>query len=357
MNLTIDSASRSAEDLMRSVLREGEEIADEYPLVFDDRFDGRIVTARDDEELLSTCAFLVRELVIGPSRVRVGLIGSVATDPEHRRQGHGSQVLLKAEEELARRGCVFSLLWADEPQYYAGRGYVPIGAELNYVIHPEQASLLPDCDSARLAQPDDIERIHALYLAHSARVERSFDETRALLAGPGIETLVTERAGRAVAYSCLGRGGDLQTVVHEWGGDAEDVLALVHAHLDRQSVRRPLFMLVPAQAREVREYFELVGIRGAVGVLGMGKLLDVDRAGEILTEVAPQCTVLALAASEPALRVSGPSGQIDLDGPNLLLTLFAPKLDRGVVDVVESQTGLELGALPLAPFVWGLDSI
>ena len=54
--------SERAEVLMRSVLRDGAEIAGEYPLVFDKRFDGGVVTAGDEANIVSTCAVLSRRL-------------------------------------------------------------------------------------------------------------------------------------------------------------------------------------------------------------------------------------------------------------------------------------------------------
>jgi hypothetical protein len=42
---------------------------------------------------------------------------------------------------------------------------------------------------------------------------------------------------------------------------------------------------------------------------------------------------------------------------DLLGLLLPARGDRARVDTVEAETGLDLSALPLPAFVWGLDSI
>ena len=80
---------------MRTVLRGGDPIADEFPLVFRPEFPGRVVTLEESGSgVLATCAILVREARVGETRFRIGLIGSVATDSEHRGRRHASRVLV-----------------------------------------------------------------------------------------------------------------------------------------------------------------------------------------------------------------------------------------------------------------------
>ena len=358
MNVTIHEESAAAETLVCDVLRQGGPIAAEYPLVFDERFPGRLVAIEDDENgVLSTCAVLPRELVLPDARFRIGLIGSVVTHADHRGRGLSQEVLASAERSIAEAGGVFSLLWADEPEFYAKRGYVPIGTELDYVVGREAAHLLPDPTGMREARPEDSPRMHELYETHDVRVVRTPDETAALLAGPGIETLVRQRDGVVVAYSCVGRGEDLRDVVHEWAGSAEDALALLHGHMERLPADvEELIMMVPPQAMDVREYFELVRTPGARGILGMAKLVNVDAAGELLLRFTGGRGTVRRVDDE-RLMLMGPTGETVMYGEDLLLTLVAPKGDRGVVEAIERLTGLELPGLPLKPFVWGLDSI
>ena len=191
MNVATRDASASALSLMDRVLRAGESVALEFPLVFDPRFEGRVVTVEDDAgEVLSACAILPRELILPRAHFRAGLVGSVVTDPDHRRQGLAGRVLERAEGELASQGCLLSMLWADDPGVYLRRGYTPIGAEIDFPVPRQLAELLPDCAGVRDARPDDHAAMHELYATNPEHVARAPIETGALLSGPGIESLV-----------------------------------------------------------------------------------------------------------------------------------------------------------------------
>lgn len=358
MHVAVHESSQPAEALMRTVLRRGRPIAGEYPLVFDPAAPGRVVTVEDAPgTVLSACAILVRELVTPAARFQAGLVGSVATDPVHRGRGYAGAALASSEEVFAREDCLFALLWADDPAYYQRRGYVPIGAELDAMILPETVHRLPAADGIRPACPGDAAAIHALYVAHPERVSREERETAALLGGPGMTSLVLERDGGVVAYACRGRGEDLRGTIHEWGGGAEDVLALVRAQAEQEGRDhgQPLVLMVPPGRVELLVALERFSAPAALGILGMGKLVSMDAAARLLGELAaPSGRVETDGAS---VTVHGPNGSIELNEVETLLTLVSPRLDRSVVGVVEFQTGLDLAALPLSPFVWGLDSI
>lgn len=341
---------------MSRVLRGGRSLADEYPLVFGADFGARILTVESEEgELYSTCAALPRTLRVGELYVPMGFIGSVATDPEHRGEGHGTAVLARAEAWLAERGAAVAVLWADDAAFYETRGYVPFGSELDFVIEHAHAELLPAPVGVREACPDDAGAIHALYMEHEERVDRSFAETAALLRVPGMDLLVRERHGRVCAYAARGRGEDLAQVVHEWAGEAQDVLALTRAHLDRMGGGK-LVLMVPPSRVELARYFEIVEVPGMRGVLGMAKIVSLTATARLFERLGgSDCTCVPVGAA--GLRLTGPTGTIDMDPAQALLGLMPPRGDRSVADVLEDQTGLQFHTLPLDVFVWGLDSV
>jgi len=74
VDFAVCERSAAAEGLMRAVLRDGRDLRPEYPLVFQDGFDGRVVIAHEDEGAVrSTCATLVRDLVTPRATLRIGL--------------------------------------------------------------------------------------------------------------------------------------------------------------------------------------------------------------------------------------------------------------------------------------------
>lgn len=353
MAVRTHEATPAAEAMLDGILRDGSSsLAPEFPLVFGERAPGRLVTIEDEEGPVAGLALLERTLQCGALRVPVGLIGSVATDQRYRGRGLATAALAEAERALTAAGRAFALLWADEAEFYEGRGWSPVGTEVDHVLHPEHAQLLPDATGVRAAVLDDAPALHALYCAHTTRVERGLEETRALLQAPNMTTLVLERGGAPCAYVCEGRGEDLSGVLHEWGGAPCDVLALVRAHLER--LGQPLVLMSPRDAHGIFRYLAVLGIEAHVGVLGMGKLLSPEAAAAAL---GPACPDARVTATADGVRVHGPAGVTELDATQTLLLLVAPRGLREVVDAVAELTGADLSALPLAPFCWGLDSI
>jgi len=344
---------------MERVLREGATLAPEFPLVFGSNCSGRAVVAEENGAVWSSCAVLVRNLSVRGAPLRVGLIGSVATAVERRGRGLASAVLARAEEFLLGRGCTISLLWADSPEYYQRRGYRPVGAERDFLLTDEIAAKLPSSEDVREAEPADYEGMHALYTHHSQRVLRSMDETAALLGTPGMEVLVHSCGGKAQAYTCRGRGQDLAHVIHEWAGEPDAVLACIHASLERDGELPDgsgVFLMSPHGANEVSDHLRDLGIPSAVGILGMGKLLDVERAATLLVEAAASSLGWELDDRGGCLlKTRGRTAE--LTGGELLEILLPAAGRREPLEELERRLQTSFGGLPLDVFVWGLDSI
>lgn len=352
--------------LMERVLRDGGPIAPEYPLGLDARFGGRIVTIEEEGRVLSACAVLVRDFVIGTLSLRCGLIGSVCTAPEARGRGLATELLRRAEAELASEGCMLAMLWADEARFYDERGWRPIGAEVDFAFDPAQETRLAGESGIRAAALDDRGAIHRLYTLHRERVERSPQETAALLSSPGIETLVLQRERDVVAYSCRGRGKDFDRTVHEWAGSDRDVLALVREHMLRAKVRGehgPTFLITPPGAKSLHERLRGLGIRWNEGVLAMGKLLDIHAAAALVAQAAGSQAKLSIEAGigddqpDTLVVLEGPRARCELTPDDLLGLLIPARGRRLRLEEIERSSGLTLPALPLPLFAWGLDSI
>lgn len=354
--VTLDPAA-AALTLMQEVLREGRPLAQEYPLVFgpDDVASGTIEIIEQGGRIVSTCAWLPRQLMTPSADVPVALVGSVATDAECRGKGLGTQVVEHACANAAAGGAALSLLWADDPAWYQERGWIPFGSETIFVVDDTMAFLLPEPDGVRPAAEGDVEAIHDLYCLGDARVRRTLAETRALLGVPGMDVVVRAKDGKVTGYACMGRGEDLQNVIHEWSGTPEDVLPCVSL-LWRASKAERLFFMTPEVAVDFRCYFEFVKARGATGILCMAKLGNVEAMANVFDQATP-ADVEVTADGDDALVLKSPRGAIRLQNEEILLALCPPRGDRRVTDVVETDLVTPLEGLPIQPFIWGLDSI
>lgn len=353
-NMTREEA---ALDLMAQVLREGRPLAAEYPLVFGDDTNGHIEVLESDGEPASTCAWLERTLVTPACKVPVALVGSVATRSDLQGRGLGTAVLDLATKKAANEGAALSLLWADDPAWYQERGWVPFGTETIYVIDDTMSFLLPEPVGVRAARPEDVAGIHRLYANLPVRVDRTEDETRAMLGVPAMQVVVKEKDGEIVGYACMGRGEDLQQVIHEWAGRPEDALPCVSELWRTNSAQvERLFMMIPPTEADFLAYFDFVKARGAAGILCMARLGSTEAMARVFDEATPD-GVTAKASGPDTVDVTGPGGSIRLTDHQILLALCPPRGDRRVTDVVEQDVGVELPELPIRPFIWGLDSI
>lgn len=361
MNVLLENQERSALELMERVLRDGEPLAPEYPLVFQEPFPGRLIALGEGDDVRSACAVIVRDFLVEGTRIRGGLIGSVSTDPAWRDQGLATRLLIEAEASLQLEGCAFALLWAEDPTFYLRRGYGPIGAEEDFLIPSELARALPPTSGVRSMQAGDAAEIHRLYARHPVRVDRSVAETRALLTCPGMSTLVRERQGEVVAYACRGRGRDLVDAIHEWSGETEDVLALIRAHVEERFPTAPghLFLMAPTAAIDLCDRLTTAGAQAHRGMLGLGKVLDPIAAVALLDDRLGEEGSAELVQRDDGRRflIRGRRAGGHLDDDGVLALLFGVAEVQG--DVADLLAGFGIGGarLPIEPFAWGLDSI
>lgn len=360
---------REARALMERVLRGGASLSGEYPLLFGERAAGELAGLEEQDEVRAACGLLVRELVSGRERLRVGLIGSVCTHEAHRGRGLGRRLLERAEARLAELGCTLAWLWADEPGFYEHLGWRSAGCEVVFALDAKALAGIPADPRAHLrahlraVAPDDFAALHRLYEAHATRVDRTLGETRALLAGPGIATLVLERGRDVVAYACVGRGADLAGCVHEWAGAPDDVLALVREHAARARRATALYLMTPSDAHALHARLAELGVAGHAGVLGMVKLLDPAAATDFVRRAARGRVTAGLGARRDDAvthldaHFSGPRGELSF-APHELLDLLVPARNaRSAIEALERATGTDLPTLPLPLYLWGLDSI
>jgi len=256
--------------MMTSVLRPDGDLTAEYPLVFDEDGPGELYALLEGDRVLSACAAIKRELVHPGGRTLAGFIGSVSTHPDARGRGLATRLLNEVEGVLGERGCEHALLWADDPGFYARRGYSLDGAETDFLVDRVPRELLEAGQSVRPFEPTDAARVHEFYTWHGARVDRSFEETRRLLSCPRMRVLVATHAGEVVAYVCFGRGADLVGVAHEWGGSPEGVLACLSVLLEHADT---LFVMAPGESGPMGELLDSCGAIRAAGRLGMTKPL------------------------------------------------------------------------------------
>ncbi|MFT5287755.1 MAG: hypothetical protein ACI8TQ_003943 [Planctomycetota bacterium] len=360
MTETIKPDLADVVELMDRVLREVTTVADEFPLVFRTGFSGQVVSMGDDESIRSTCAILLREAICPDANYKLGLIGSVSTDNGFRGTGLATSVLLSGEQRLAEQGAVISMLWADDPRFYFARGYRPIGSENDFIIDEAVLRGLPVIDGSCVASAENAEAIHQHYCNHKARMNRSLDETVALLECPGMSTLVHVVDGKVLAYACMGRGEDLDGTVHEWGGAIESVLGLLRVHAETNPSDKPTFLIAPCNENELVERMTAIGSPPVTGLLGLAKIINRGAAAGLLMELLGEHAVVNYnpnAIEAEQVQIVTANGSEYLNDDTLLVLLFSGKGERAETIAFGDYFGIDVDKLPLQTFAWGLDSI
>lgn len=196
-----------------------------WPALYRGDGQGRFFVIADGDRLLSHCACRVVTVHGAGGTFRACLIGSVVTDPAHRGQGLASAVLAAALRANSGQADV-ALLWAERAQLYARAGFGPGPGERCLLLARRPRREVP---GVRLGTVADHGALHALHGSKPLRVARSAREMAMLLSTPGMQTVVLERDGAAVAYACCGKGADLQGHWHELGGSDDDLARLLPA--------------------------------------------------------------------------------------------------------------------------------
>lgn len=194
-----------------------------WPQLYRNDGQGAFFAMLDGDRLMSHCACRVEELHDNGDVRRVGLIGSVATDPSLRGCGLASEVLDAAITSMDDDADSI-LLWAERPDLYARKGFVETGSDTCLMLARRPMRAEP---GVRLLEITDHEEVHALHESKPRRIARSIRTMSTLLTTPGMTTLVLERDGHVVAYACTGKGADLQGHWHELGGSDEDIAQLI----------------------------------------------------------------------------------------------------------------------------------
>jgi len=306
--------------LVQAVLRaeEGSVIA-EQPAIWSAGATGDLRVRRDGGRIAAAAAIVARDAVTPRGRIRLGLIGCVATSPDARGRGHGRALLEICENDLRAAGCAAALLWADVPEFYSRCGYEACGAEVVLTIPKIDLSDLRAC---ALYRPSYLGALECLRLAKPAHSERPRSESACHFGAPGaIVAIHRSPSGAIDGYAALGRGSDFVGTVHEWAGTPEVVLTLV-AFLQKQLELSETFLVTSVYDEPLGTFLQNAGVEPVLGPLGMAKALD------------------------PAALAAIATPAVDADDSALLRSVLG-----------EPVAPLCTGRVPLYPHLSGFDSI
>ena len=224
---------------------------DDFPVILGPQNSPWQLIYKTQEGRIAGCiAALIRSVKTSSGELPVAGVGSVVTHPDFRGQGISRRLQNALLERLRGKNIPLAVLWTDQPEIYAGRGFQPAGWEIHLSLIDWQLSDLPE-SPLTIAEfsPDDIQEVEALFRRHPLRTIRQEGDSQAYYTMPGTRGLVArEPAGRLVSYAFCGKGGDFPAYVCEWGGSLDSLLPVLAAIRRREWAQQ---ILIPAGAEDL----------------------------------------------------------------------------------------------------------
>lgn len=283
-------------------------------------------------ELLAHVGILPRWLTWNHWRLKVALIGSVATRPGYEGQGLAGQTLIAAHKHIQSEGMTVAFLWSETRSLYARLGYHSVGRALLFRLHPSSEREVPMRPPITPLSALDIPAILALHRPHFATFERSPEETMTLLGIPHVQLWGITHQGKLQAALAIGKGTDMPDICHEFWGDEALILPMLKAV--QLKTGRTLGLLVPDLPSPL--------LRQALGQ-GLFSIELPEAQGIVLDEAGLYASLSGVLPAKSYQTLGTALGQWEA-GESLLTAVLGPKGGR-------SWEGL-----PLPFHVWGLDS-
>ncbi len=226
---------------------------DDFPLILSPlNAEWTLIATSPEGEIMAGLACLIREYTTSCGKIPLAGVGSVVTKPEFQGQGLSSALQNALLAKLKGKNVPLAVLWTDQPEIYAGRGFVPAGWELH--IDFAGATLdesFPPGFQVRDFNGSDAATVQALYDGHQLRTLRLPGDAEKLYGMPGTRGLVAVGEGDVVLAAVFcGKGADFPEYVAEWSGPVGLVLPLLGEARRREWAHQ---VLVPPGGNQLAE--------------------------------------------------------------------------------------------------------
>jgi predicted acetyltransferase len=184
----------------------------------------------ENNKIIASGAIYYREvLTLANQKIKVALIGAIATDKQKRGQGFATKVLESLIKKAEENQVTAIILWSENFDFYKKFGFHPFSSQMiydatEYVLkqnHLNQKFIIENDWSL-----NDVTR---LYENHRLKTVRTLNDWNKILKIKSVLKLQAKNSqNEVIAYLGVNRGKDMKNVVHEWGykNDAEGREAL-----------------------------------------------------------------------------------------------------------------------------------
>lgn len=332
-------------------------IVDEYPTSLSKSQMHNMRVIIENGQIVSHAAFrpMIVKTPIGV--FKVAGIGSVVTSPDHRGQGHSTQIIDACLEAAAAADCDFAILWTDLFDFYRRMDFELAGSEVTVILDREVGPKAgwKFLDSSKVA-PDTLIRV---FQQHSVSSHRSQEDVRLMLAIPNSTVMTAwDSNGRLAAYAVVGKGADLDGYIHEWGGSVSALMGLF-SHL-RTALNRDLRLIAPAHATGILSKLKDAGCIDHRGYLGMVRILKSESMFSKIKRHARVIGISDLVLEEDGGRFKfGHQDQVYTTESkrDLVQLLFGPEKPSQMGKFDPTTAKILDRVLPIPLWIWGWDSV
>lgn len=178
-----------------------------------------------DGRIAASAIVYPKKMFIGEDTLNLGVIGAVATHPDFRNQGMSSAIIEELEKIAQSLKLDGMILWSDKEEFYSKLGFFPLGQQLIYFLASLESA--PEV-SGKATRGWNLAQVSNLYNMHVVRSERTQEYWKSLERITSCDRYQwVDDTGAVKAYLGFNRGKDMQNVIHEWGGEADFLHALV----------------------------------------------------------------------------------------------------------------------------------
>lgn len=289
---------------------------------------------------------------------RIGAIGSVVTDPNHRNKGLSTQNLQNCLVKATAQNCDLVVLWTDQYDYYRKFGFELAGFEYTYEI--SQALPIQNKDYKFIKGPQiDPNAMLKVYNQHTVNSVRTVDDIQKCLKIPNSNVFtIWNQQHQLMAYAVEGKGADLTNYIHEWGGNLQCLLDLFSYMI--QTENKTYTIMTPMHSVNLRNKLRTLSPTEHQGYLGMIRIHDFDSvAGKIKKAFKSEGLDQIVLEKQHGEIVFGYGLDLYTLGTeaDLVQLLFGPT-PMTQLDFMKPATQKTLSQiLPLPIWIWGWDSI
>ncbi len=181
---------------------------------------------RDNQStLLSTVSARVAYVQCEQKKIRVVLIGAVASLPGHQDQGYASQCFETAIKWVETKSKAdVAILWGSETKFYSRYGFDLGGEQCRMQLEQVTA---PTTEVMGTIEIGWNPAIFDCMTNRSLGIKLGDSDVSWMESHKNVLWCSLKKNKEIVAYTAIGRGIDLPKIVHEWGGDPESLKFLL----------------------------------------------------------------------------------------------------------------------------------